>query len=444
MPTGARLIFWAERRLGQIRACDWADRTFDIGEYRLEGQRVRHPNEPWAKPLVENLQFQAYKCFGKLRQVTMTSRRILMKGALSTFLSDAVASALAQKARQKRPSVALEEAQAVHGRSLIIDAHNDVPVERIHRGEKPLQWISRDLSYHTDVPRMKEAGYDVGFFIVGDGPTANLWVTIEQVLEQIEAHSGEFILVRSSQDAVRAGRTGKIGILMAIEGAGRWLDGKVEILRILQRLGVRSLGLTHGEGGPDAKDLQATKSPYGPCTAADRESERRGAGGLTPFGKDVLKACNELHIIADLAHINDKAFYEVLELSARPVIVSHTAVFSRCQHWRCLTDDQIKALASAGGAMGIAFAPAFIHADPKQATIDRLVEHICHVADLVGIDYVGIGSDFDGLGKEIPVVPEVSQLVRLTHSMLAHGLSEVEIQKVWGGNFLRLLKKNID
>ena len=124
--------------------------------------------------------------------------------------------------------------------------------------------------------------------------------------------------------------------------------------------------------------------------------------------------------------------------------MSHTAVFSLCNHWRCLTDDQIKALASAGGAMGIAFAPMFIHPDSEKATIDRLVEHICYVGDLVGIDYVGIGTDFDGLGSTTPVVPDVSQLVLLTRSMLAYGLSEEEIQKVWGGNFLRLLRKNLD
>ena len=94
--------------------------------------------------------------------------------------------------------------------------------------------------------------------------------------------------------------------------------------------------------------------------------------------------------------------------------------------------------------MGIAFAPAFIDPDPAKATPDRLVEHIVHVADLVGIDHVGIGTDFDGLGKTIPVIPEMSQLVQVTRSMMAYGLTEPEIKKVWGGNFLRLLQKNID
>jgi len=368
----------------------------------------------------------------------MTTRREFVIGAAAAGL------AAASQSRVKKPGVTLEQARAVHQRALIIDGHNDVPVERIHRGEKPFRWKQRDPAYHTDLPRMKEGGYDAGFFIVGDGPTANLWVTIDQVLSQIEANPDDFLLVLRSQDAVRAGKEGKVGVLMAIEGAGRWLDGKVEVLRILDRLGVRSVGITHGEGGNQPGALQGSRSPYGRATPQQREAERKNAGGLTAFGTEVLKTGNQLGILMDLAHINDKAFYEVLEHSSQPPIVSHTAVFALSEHWRCLTDDQIKALAGAGGAMGIAFAPEFIHADPKRATIDRLVEHICYVADLVGVDYVGIGSDFDGLGKTIPVVPDVSQLVNLTRSMLAHGLSEDEIQKVWGGNFLRLLRKSID
>ncbi|MCC6590283.1 MAG: dipeptidase [Bryobacterales bacterium] len=376
----------------------------------------------------------------------MRSRRKFVSGMLGSALVGAASKpsvARAQSKPRNSVNVTLAQAQAVHKRALVIDSHNDIPVERIHRGEKPFKWMTRDPAYHTDVPRMKEGGYDVGFFIVGDGPTANVWVTIEQVLQQIEAHPDTFLLVRTSQDAVRANQTGKVGILMAIEGAGRWLDGKMDILGILHRLGVRSVAVTHGEGGTTPGSLQGSKSPYGPCTAADRENERRTAGGLTPFGKDFVKACHDLRIVLDLAHINDKAFFDALELTSRPPIVSHTAVFAQCPHWRCLTDDQIKALARAGGVMGIAFAPGFIHPDPAQATVDRVVEHILHVADLVGIDYVGIGTDFDGLGSQVPVIPEVSQLPRLTQSMLAHGLSEAEVRKVWGENFLRVLSKNI-
>ncbi len=338
--------------------------------------------------------------------------------------------------------VSLEQAQEVHSRLLVIDGHNDTPVERIHRGERPLNWKQRDPAYHMDIPRMREGGFHAGFFVVGNGPTADLRVTLEHTLMQIDACPEDLLLVLSSKDMERARDTGKIGILMTIEGAGRWLDGDIDVLRFYHRLGVRCVGVTHGEGGSEPKHLQGTRSLFGPCTAADREAARKDAGGLTPFGREVLRVSNDMRVVTDLAHIHDRAFYEVLERSARPVTMTHTAVFSLCPHWRCMTDDQIKALAAAGGVMGIAFVPSFIH--PERATIDHLAEHVCYVADLVGIDHVAIGSDYDGMGSTVPVVPDVSQFVHLTRSLLAHGLSEEEVRKVWGGNFLRLLQQTLD
>ena len=338
--------------------------------------------------------------------------------------------------------ISLEQAQEVHSNVLIVDGHNDTPVERVSRGESPLNWMQRDPAYHTDVPRMKEGGYDAGFFIVGDGPSANIWITTDRILEQVDRYPDDLLLARSSKDVEQAGDMGKVGILMGVEGAARWLEGRADILSFWYRLGIRLVGITHGEGGDESHYLQGSKSPFGPCAPEDRVAERRDALGLTPFGLEVLKLSNELGIVTDLAHINDRAFYEVLERSDLPVIMSHTAVFSLCHHWRCMTDDQIRALAQKGGVMGIAFAPMFIH--PEEATVDRVADHVCYVADLVGIDHVGIGSDFDGLGRTVPVIPEVSQLVHLTRSMLAHGLSEEDVRKVWGGNFLRILQQTID
>lgn len=338
--------------------------------------------------------------------------------------------------------ITLEEAREVHHRMLVVDGHNDTPVERIHRGEKPIAWETRDTAYHMDIPRMKEGGFHAGFFIVGNGPTANVRVTIEQTLASIEKNPDDLMLVHRSKDVETARETGRIGILMTIEGAGRWLEGELDILGLYHRLGVRCIGITHGEGGEDRAFLQKSKSPFGACTPADRDFQRKNAGGLTDFGKEALRESNRLGIITDLAHINDKAFYEVLELSSLPVTMTHTAVFAQCHHYRCLTDDQIRALADAGGVMGMAFVPSFI--DAENPSIDRLVEHICYVANLVGIEHVAIGSDYDGMGSTVPIVPDVSQLVHLTRSMLAHGLSEDDIQKVWGGNFMRLFQQTID
>lgn len=338
--------------------------------------------------------------------------------------------------------ISMEEAWDLHRRVLVFDGHNDTPVERVHRGEAPLNWMERDLAYHMDVPRMREGGFDAGFFIVGNGPTADVMVTLERTLAQIDQHPEDLRLVLSSQDVEAAKAQGQIGVLMAIEGAGRWLRGELDMVRLYYRMGVRCLGITHGEGGAEQGMLQGSRSPFGTCTIQQREDERKNALGLTEFGRDVLSLSNALGLVTDLAHINDKAFYEVLEYSTKPVTMTHTAVCSLCPHWRCLTNDQMRALAAAGGVLGIAFAPFFIH--PEEATIDRLVEHICYAVELVGIDHVAIGSDFDGLGDVPAVVPDVGKLVLLTRSMMTHGLSEEEIGKIWSGNFLRLLRQNID
>jgi len=394
----------------------------------------------------------------------MNTRRGFLKrtaaGGIAGIVAAGAAPVYAQGVRVKKSGVSLEEAQELHDKCLMIDGHNDTPVERVARGEKVSTMMRRDMSYQMDVPRMKEAGFDSGSFIVGNGLIANVWVTIEQTLSVIESNPDDLLLVLSSKDAVRAKEKGKVGVIMGIEGIAKWVTGETDILRMLYRLGVRLVGITHGEGGdePAVKVssnkryrstttgptyLQGTRSLVRLCTPQERAAEHRNAVGLTSFGREILGASNELGILTDLSHINDKAYFDVLELTSKPVIVSHTAVFSLCNHFRCLTDDQIRALAANGGAMGIIFAPQYLKADPEQCTLDTFVEHICYVIDLVGIDHVGIGSDYDG-GVKKPVVPEVSRLVNITRTMMAHGLSEEEIRKIWGGNFLRLLEKNID
>ncbi len=331
------------------------------------------------------------------------------------------------------------EVARIHAEALVFDGHNDTPVERVARGEAPLQWMTRDPSFHADVPRMRAGGYDGGVFIVGNGAVADLWVTTERVLSQVEAHGDVLALALTAGDVQRAKAAGRIAVLMGIEGAGRWLRGHVEVVAVVHRLGIRLLGLTHGEGGPEPGMLQASRSPFGPCTAAERDRARREAGGLTDFGREVLAASNRSGLVTDLAHINDRAFYEVLELSSSPPIASHTAVCALCPHWRCLTDDQIRALAAAGGVLGIAFAPMFI--DERAPTVRRLVEHVRHAVDLVGVDHVGIGTDFDGLGDRVPVIPDVAGLPALTAELLAAGFGEAEVKQIWGGNFLRVLRQ---
>jgi membrane dipeptidase len=328
-------------------------------------------------------------------------------------------------------------ARQLHGDILVFDGHNDTPVERTHRGEAPFAWQQRDPSLHMDLPRMREGGFDGGWFIVGNGPSADVWTTIQRTLAQIESAPADLRLALTEADVRAAHRDGQVAVAMAIEGAARWLDGQLDRVYLYHRLGVRLLGITHGEGGDEAGMLQGSAATFGSCTAEERVAARQSAQGLTDFGRQVLAISNELGIVTDLAHINDRAYYEVLERSSLPVVMSHTAVFALGGHWRCLTDDQLRALADAGGAMGIAFMPSFI--DPTAPSLDRLVDHIAYVAELVGVEHVGIGSDYDGMGAIVPVPGDISRLPDITVALMQRGFSDDEIQMIWGGNFLRVM-----
>jgi membrane dipeptidase len=378
----------------------------------------------------------------------METRRTFLQKTAAAGIAGIVASGTAPafaKERTPKSGVTLEDAWKLHRKCLIIDGHNDTPVQRVADKEYPFNWMKNDMKYQTDIPRMKGNGQQyAAFMIVGNGLIANLWVTAERVMKSIEDNPKDIMLVLNSADAVRAGKAGKVGVILSIEGAAKWLEGRIETLHLLHRLGIRLVGITHGEGGEKVPNaLQGAPSIYRACTPEERVNDRKNTVGLTPFGFEVLKAENELGIVPDMSHINDKAFFDVMERSTTPPIMSHTAVFSLCNHGRCMTDDQIKAIAAKGGAMGISLVPQFIDADPKKATIDRVVDHLCYVADLVGIDTVAFGSDYDG-GVPEPIIPEVSQLVKLTQAMMSRGFTDDEIRKIWSGNYLRVLQKTID
>lgn len=393
----------------------------------------------------------------------MASRREFLEkitlAGTGSILASQTAPAFIRNLQGKKSEVSLAEAQELHDTCLIFDGHNDTPVERVARGMDVSTMMQKDMNYQTDYPRMKSSGYDSAAFIVGNGRIANVWVTMEQMLSTIESNPDELLLALSPGDIVQARETGKVAVLMSIEGIAKWVMGEPDILRMLYRTGVRLVALTHGEGGPGPEVeessnplyrrmrsgptfLQGSRSPYTICTPRERAAEYRNAIGLTLFGREILDLNNELGILTDLSHINDRAYYDVLERTDKPVIMSHTAVFSLCNHFRCLTDEQIRLLAENGGAMGVCFYTRFLDEDPDNATLETFVRHIAHAADLVGVDHVGIGTDYDGVGDQFLVLDEVSQLVKVTRAMMDYGFSDEEIRKIWGGNFLRLLEQN--
>ena len=379
-----------------------------------------------------------------LKQVAMAGTGLLLVRQLAWARS---------KGDTKKTEVTLEQAWALHKKCLIIDGHNDVPVLRMAKDksgnrEIPLKWMQRDNVYQTDLVRARENGQQyVAFMIMapGRGSAEQYMRNVAEVASQVKTHPKDIQQVLTSADAVAAGASGKVGVINAIEGGSGPLAGDLENLKKFYDKGLRLAGISHGEGGEDKKHLQGTPSKGGRWTVEERKEAGKTMVGLTPFGLDVLKLSNELGIVTDLSHINDKAFLDVMEKSKLPVIVSHTAVYALCQVGRCMTDDQIKALAAKDGLMGVTFVPEFLDNDAKKVPniVDRFVDHLCYVADLVGVDYVGIGSDFDG-GIKNPVIADVSQFVQITRGMMARGFSEEEIKKIWSGNFLRVMKKTID
>ena len=173
------------------------------------------------------------------------------------------------------------------------------------------------------------------------------------------------------------------------------------------------------------------------CDSA-RKSNREH-GGLSQFGREVVKEMNRVGMMIDLSHASEETFYQTLELSTRPVVCSHSSCRALCNHPRNLTDDQIRAIAERDGVVQGTFYPGFL-VENGEATIDDAVRHLLHLIDVAGIDHVGIGSDFDGDGG-VRGLATAADYLNLTRRLLAEGINERMLRKVWGGNFLRVMSR---
>lgn len=337
---------------------------------------------------------------------------------------------------QTPPAGVSAKAWDIHRRAVIIDGHNDSLIE--HWARKQSYDLARDWpDYQADLGRMKSGGLAAMFSMVGDSDLVQGLELWSGMFENLDNHPDAFLLVAEPEDILRAKRKGRVGLVGQLEGCAM-LHKNLRVLQTLVKLGVRVAGLTHGEGGGE-DHLQKAKSPFGPATAAEREAARRDPGGLTGFGREAVQELVRLGVVIDLAHANDAAFFEVLELTSAPVVFSHGNVFALRPHWRNLTTDMLKALAQNGGVIGLAPYPEFVDADPAKQTLDRFVDHVEAVCNTAGDDHVGFGSDYDGV-KVPGVVPSYADMPRLTQALLDRGFKEETILKFWGGNFLRVMR----
>lgn len=362
-----------------------------------------------------------------------------------------------------------ERARRIHSEAIVIDTHADT-LQRVLYGGVDLGDHLPDG--HVDIPRLRQGGVDGQFFAlwvdsIFAGPAA-----VKQTLRLIDAmnrvlekHPDKIALARSADELEAINKSGRIAALLGIEG-GHAIDDDLRVLRVYYNLGVRYMTLTWSNAN----------------NWADSSREERH-GGLTEFGKEVVREMNRLGMIVDISHVSDKTFYDVLKVATRPVIASHSSCRALAANPRNMTDDMIRALARNGGVIGINFYSAFIDDDyarrarsgqspsaaerlnPKSwaelerlaaerykrfetpskiapPPMERVLDHIDHVVKLVGADHVGLGSDYDGIDSAPAGLEDVSRLPNITRGLLRRGYSERDIKKILGGNFLRVLRAN--
>ncbi|MEQ8199844.1 MAG: dipeptidase [Syntrophomonadaceae bacterium] len=276
-----------------------------------------------------------------------------------------------------------------------------------------------------DLARARAAGISLQFFAMFTQP-AESNTCLREILKQLDrfwlevANNGtDLHPILNRDDLSAAQKQDKIGCLLHLEGA-ECVGGDLEILRVLQRSGLRSLGLTWND-----RNL-----------LADGGGEGVYAGGLSLKGREMIKEMDRLGILLDLAHISAPSYYQALELYPKPVLVTHANARALCPHWRNLDDNQLKALAQKGGVVGITQVRDFVK-EGGGATIDDMLGHIAYVADLVGVEHVGLGSDFDG--ADDMVLGEVGQYARMPDLLASKGFSPRDIEMISGGNAVRVI-----
>ncbi|WP_075589703.1 dipeptidase [Labilibacter marinus] len=368
--------------------------------------------------------------------------------------------------------------QTIHESAITIDTHCDTPMKFVNKGFD-ISVSHEAPSSRVDIPRMEEGGLDAIFFAVFTGQKERTpenykeaydlaYQMIDSTKASLKANKITAQLTLSSNDLNKAIRKNKKAIYLGMEN-GFPIAKDINRVEEFYKQGIRYLTLCHTANN----DI------------CDSSTDKKGAehNGVSEFGSYVIKEMNRLGMIVDVSHISDKSFFDVLEISNAPVIASHSSVRTECDHPRNMSDEMIKALAKNNGVIQICILGDYIRPadttstnylkkeelrlkynnyqfkndDERKAawaewhqieekwpqvlpTIKDAVDHIDHVVKLVGVDYVGIGSDFDG-GGGLADCQSVADFPKITEELIARGYSEEDIHKIWGGNFLRVFKE---
>jgi microsomal dipeptidase-like Zn-dependent dipeptidase len=254
------------------------------------------------------------------------------------------------------------------------------------------------------------------------GPTEYADLIFDKIEEIVQANADYIALARTPGDLYENKRHGRKSIMLGIEN-GLALGGQLQNVKHFAERGVVYITLCHN-GDNDLCDS---------CRGCNTHN------GISRFGEQVIREMNRLGLMVDLSHAGDKSFYDALDISQTPIVCSHSSCRALCDHPRNLTDDQMRRLAAAGGVMQVTLYNGFLVKD-GEATILDAIAHLEHAIHVMGIDHVGLGTDFDGDGG-ICGLRNSSELLQFTRQLLARHYSERDIQKIWGGNFLRVMSQ---
>ena len=381
---------------------------------------------------------------------------------------------------------AAQRSKKIHFKSILIDTHNDIPETALAKGVS----FDQDLKHktHSDLQRMKEGGVDAQFFSIWcDGNMVHPFALANRQMDTVMAWTNrnpdKMMQAFTAEDIVKISKQKKLAVLFGVEG-GHMIENDLGKLETLYKRGARYMTLTWNNSTDWATSALTETSPPTPLHSMQRGGDSERKKGLTDFGKSVVRKMNELGMLIDLSHVGEQTFYDVITTTTKPVLVSHSCVYTICPHRRNLKDEQIKAVAKNRGVIHLNFYSGFleptfetrsdaftkkhktemdslikINPEPYfmqlylftkypeevkslRPPLSLLIDHLEYIIKLVGVDYVGLGSDFDGVNSLPAGLEGVEDFPKITKELVKRGYNKKEITKILGGNLLRVFTAN--
>jgi membrane dipeptidase len=364
----------------------------------------------------------------------------------------------------------------IHRRAILVDTHNDLLTQCFEKNVS----FDDDLKGKTqsDLQRFAEGGVDVQVFSIWcDGQKEHPYNYAKRQIDTLyataERHPDKITIVKNSKELMKAVKEKKLAAMIGVEG-GHMMENDMNNLDTLYKMGVRYMTLTWNNSNPWATSAKEET----------HDSLLHQPKGLSDFGKKIVHQMNELGMMIDLSHVGEKTFWDAISTTTKPVLVSHSCVYSLCPVFRNLKDDQIKAVGKNGGLIDINFYSAFLdssyvkcetafllkHKNEKDSLLkinpeidialntlykeyydeaydirpplSMIIDHLDYIVKLIGVDHVGMGSDFDGVTSTPKQLDDVTGYPLITKALLERGYSKKDIYKILGGNFIRLLRAN--